>query len=663
MANQLCFRCFKIKGDYEVCPHCGCISNTKAEQAYQLDPGTILHGRYIIGACIGFGGFGITYQAFDPVLSVVVAIKEFYPAGLVSRGDKEIKVGIFSGEKEAEFKRQLERFLEEARDMAIFSKEKDIVNVYDYFEENQTAYIIMEYVDAPLLKDRLKEEGRIPAEEASKYMISILGALSKIHSQGIIHKDISPDNIFLTGGESVKIFDFGAAKLRGTEAERTEVVVVKAGYTPPEQYRSKNEQGAFMDIYAAGAVFYELVTGEKPMDAPDRAVEDELKKPSEFGIEIEESLERVILKALALKPELRFQTAEEFKAAIVRRQKVELPEEKMRRHRMKERALSIGFAMLIAAAGGIFLLSQIMLSGRKTIDVAKIGQEELEIWLMAQNEASGEALADSLLQSVQKECPQIKVDVEVIGREHYMERFKEALKEQKLPEVFCTDGIKADIYCEDLSKLLHTIDVSSYLCLDVIETDVYEIPTAVQVGVVYINREKTADLPESADLLTLSKQQELLGYADEKEVFLQFLDKDSPLMQIVGDLSDLAQVKKLTVDALPPTDFKVVPVLKEGSLIGTVRNCYGLNKNATPNQKEAGMFLISLLLSDGMQSALYMDNEEGIPLNRNILSVYQENKMTTYLAFLKEYDLEEVEFSQKKELCGLLREEIAGNGK
>ncbi len=336
MANQLCFQCFKIKGDYEVCPYCGYSEKTTAKQAYQLAPGTVLHNRYIIGTCIGFGGFGITYKAFDSVLSVVVAIKEFYPAGLVNRAEGEIKVGVFSGEKEEEFKNQLKRFLEEARNMALFSKEKDIVNAIDYFEENNTAYIIMEYVDAPLLKAKLKEKGRFESAEAVKYILAILDALSKVHYQGIIHKDMSPDNIFLTGEDSVKLFDFGAAKLQGTESERTEVAVVKAGYTPPEQYRSKNEQGPFMDIYAVGAIFYEMVTGEKPMEAPDRSVCDELKKPGEFGIGIDERLERVILKALALQPELRFQTAEQFKNAIVSQKKVELPEEEIKRRKLKK---------------------------------------------------------------------------------------------------------------------------------------------------------------------------------------------------------------------------------------------------------------------------------------------------------------------------------------
>lgn len=658
MANQICFQCFKVKGDYEVCPHCGYIEDTKAEQVYQLAPGTILRDRYIIGTSIGFGGFGITYKAFDTALGVVVAVKEFYPAGLVNRGEGEVKVGIFSGDKEQEFQRQLERFLEEAKNMASFSKEKDIINVYDYFEENQTAYIIMEYVDAPLLKTRLREEGKMSAEETEGYMLAILDALSKIHAHGIIHKDISPDNIFLTGEKEIKIFDFGAAKFEGTETERTEVVVVKAGYTPPEQYRSKNEQGFFMDIYATGAVFYEMLTGEKPMDAPDRAAADELKKPSEYDIQISENMERVILKALALRPEQRFQTAEEFKNAIVQQKKVELPEEELQKYRRRKKVLTAVSVSIIAVVGIIVILSQTVFSGRGKLDIADIKEEQLEMWLSAEDEETGVELETALLESIQKECPQLDVSVRVMPHEEYARELQQAAGEGRLPEVFCTNGIEAADYCEDLSVLMRTLKRSSYLYLDKLwkKKNMYELPTAVQIGVAYAGQEQAAELPETADLALLQEQGNALGYVDEEGVFTDFQKGD--VSMLVGDLSNLEQVKEVTVEQIPPVDFKVLPILKENKLIGLMRNCYGVNKDADNNQKKAGMFLLSLLLSNGMQSVAYMDNADGIPLNKEVFDNYKETKMTTYLAVLTEYDLESAELYQESEMCQIIREEI-----
>lgn len=662
MANQICFQCFKIKGDYEVCPHCGYVEDTKAEQVYQLAPGTILRERYIMGTSIGFGGFGITYKAFDTALSVVVAVKEFYPAGLVNRGEGETKVGIFSGDKEEEFKRQLARFLEEARNMAFFSKESDIVNVYDYFEENQTAYIIMEYVDAPLLKTRLKEDGKLPEEEASRYMLAILDALSKIHQQGIIHKDISPDNIFLTGPESVKIFDFGAAKFKETETERTEVVVVKAGYTPPEQYRSNDVQGPFMDIYAAGAVFYEMVTGEKPMDAPDRAVEDELKKPSEYGFAITDRTERVILKALALRPELRFQTAEQFKRAMTGQKRIVLPEEELKRRARQKKVAAIGLTAVFLVVGSIVILSQTIFSGRGRIDVSGIKEDTVEIWLEAEGETSGEELSLALQQSVQEECPQLDVTVKVFDKEEYADRLQQAADRQELPDVFCTDSIAAADCCIEISRLLHTMELPAYLYLEELsEKDgVYELPTAMQIGVVYVNEEKADSLPESMEAGELSGQTATLGFADNPEAFTEFQDMESKISLIAGDLSDMERIKEVTVDKIPPTDFGILPILQDGKPVVTMEHCYGVNKDSTENRQEAGMLLLSILLSDRMQNISYMDNGEGIPLNRESFQDYQENKMTTYLAFLKNYNIEEAYMLEGGGMCRALKEQISG---
>lgn len=662
MSNQLCFQCFHMKGDYAVCPHCGYEEGTEAAQAYQLAPGTVLRGRYIIGTSIGFGGFGITYKAFDTVLSVVVAIKEFYPAGLVNRGEGEIKVGVFSGEKEQDFKRQLARFLEEARNMAVFSKEKDIINVFDYFEENQTAYIIMEYVNAPLLKAKLKEKGRFEENEAIVYMKAILAALAKVHYHGIIHKDISPDNIFLTGADSVKIFDFGAAKFQGTETERNDAIVVKAGYTPPEQYRTKNEQGAFMDLYAAGAVFYEMVTGEKPMEAPDRSICDELKKPSAYGIAIEERIERVILKALALKPQLRFQTAEQFQKALESSAQVELPEETLKRQRLMKRLLAFGSLGATAVVAVVLLLSQTVFSGRGKIDVEQIAEDTVSIWLRTEEAENGAALVQTFLESVEKECPQLTVTAEAFAEDVYAQKVAEAAAAGTLPDVFCTDGIEAEAYCEELSKLLHTMRLSSYLYLEELADagGVFALPAALQTGVVYRNEEKETDGTDAVELSLLKADAPDLGYASDEGVFAAFSDMESPVSKIAGDLSCMDAVRAVTTEAAPPTDFSVVPLLSDDAPIGVLKHFYGVNQNSSDNRKEAGMFLISLLLGDGMQSAAYMDNEAGIPLNRAVYEAYRETKMTTYLGFLKAYDPKDIKILEGDDVCQIIRNEIAG---
>ena len=325
MGSQLCLNCFRIKGNYAVCPHCGYIEGMPQKSVFQLKPGTILQERYIIGEALGYGGFGITYRAYDTVLSIVVAVKEFYPARLVNRAEGEIRVGIFSGNKAVEYQRLLGRFIEEARNMALFAKEKDVVNVFAYFEANGTAYIIMEYIEGILLKKYLSENGKMQEEQACIYICAILAAIQKIHERGIIHKDVSPDNIFLTSVDQIKIFDFGAAKFQDGESDKNLSVVVKAGYAPPEQYRSRGAQDLRMDIYAAGAVFYQMLTGERPLESLDRVQADKLELPSKKGIQVSPHVEAALMKALSLKADDRFSSAEEFRMALLK------PEEKKRR--------------------------------------------------------------------------------------------------------------------------------------------------------------------------------------------------------------------------------------------------------------------------------------------------------------------------------------------
>lgn len=670
MADQICFYCFRKKGSHKACPYCGYMQQKETEQAYRLVPGTVLRKRYVIGTGIGIGGFGIIYRAFDVTLRMIVAVKEFYPAGLVNRGEGEIKVGVFSGEKEGEFKRQLARFLEEARNMAVFSKEKDIVNVYDFFEENETAYIIMEYVDAPLLKDRLKK-GNMSAEEACQYMHSILEALEKVHRQGIIHKDISPDNIFLTGTDSVKLFDFGAAKFRDSQTERTVSVVVKSGYTPPEQYSGKSEQHLTMDIYAAGAVFYEMVTGEKPVDALERITLDELKSPGDFKVKIDEYLERIILKAMAIEPQMRFASAAQFKKALEIREKVELPEEIIKRHRRLRKVLTALLVVIGLAGTSFVVLSQTVFSGKGKIDIRALETEELSIWLSVKDIEEGKDLKKSLLLSVEKECPQLAVDVQVIEEEGYADRLEQAARQGDLPDVFCTDSVLdrvfsengdwAGQYCADLSRLFHTMDVSSYMYLEQLEGDgaVYAVPMALQLAIAYVNIEKE-DHPEYVEMDSLSGYMSALRFADQEQAFLEFIDQDSPVSWIIGDLSDMEEVEAVTVEHVPSTDFAALPVLKDGKLTGCLRNWYGVKKSGDQNREDAGMVLLSLLLSDGLQSKAYMDNGEGLPLNESVLESYKENKLTTYLSCLNAYELEDVAFLDtysEGSLYGSIREE------
>lgn len=369
MASELCMNCFSVKGQYEVCPFCGYVEGTKPKQPHYLTPGTILANHFIVGNAIGFGGFGITYKCFDTTLGVVVAVKEFYPAGLVNRAPGECSVGLLSGDKQNQYQAQLKRFLMEAQSIAQFGKAKDIVNVYDFFEANNTAYIIMEYVDGVLLKDYLERQGRMEPEVALNVIHPIIEAVKKIHAKGIIHRDISPDNIFISDERNVKIFDFGAAQLNDSSEGMAGEKIIKVGYSAPEQYRDKSKQGFFTDIYSVGAILYQMVTGIKPMEATEREFKDSLKSPAELGVDIEPNIDRAIMEAMAVRPELRFQSIQQFEDALESKRMAEYPKVKQKKRRRRRNwTISLVSVLVLAVVVGFTLFSTVLKKESRIFD-------------------------------------------------------------------------------------------------------------------------------------------------------------------------------------------------------------------------------------------------------------------------------------------------------
>ena len=267
-------RCLGCMEEYDpalgVCPHCGFVPGTPAEEAIHMDPGTVLHGRYLIGRVLGYGGFGVTYIGWDSKLEQKVAIKEYLPGEFSTRMPGRSQVSVFSGDKAEQFADGMHKFVEEARRLAMFQKEPGIVTVFDSFEENNTAYIVMEYLDGETLTDYLKREGRIQEDEAVAMLMPLMESLEKVHVQGILHRDIAPDNIFLTKDGQVKLIDFGAARYATTSHSRSLTVIIKPGYSPEEQYRSRGDQGPHTDVYALGATLYKMITGVTPPDAMER---------------------------------------------------------------------------------------------------------------------------------------------------------------------------------------------------------------------------------------------------------------------------------------------------------------------------------------------------------------------------------------------------------
>jgi len=304
------------EGERKTCPHCGFDQDAKAQEAYQLPPGTVLEGKYIVGRVLGAGGFGVTYIGYDASLERTVAIKEYMPGDFATRVVGECALTVFPGDPAEQFAAGLKSFIEEARRLAALSDDPGIVSVYDSFAANSTGYIVMEYLKGRTVKEALKADGAFSCEAALSIVYPVLDALESVHAADLVHRDIAPDNIFICADGSVRLIDFGASRYATTLHSKSLSVILKPGYAPEEQYRSKGVQGPFTDVYATAATLYKMLTGQTPEDAMDRAIEDGLKPPSKLGAELPKHVENAIMNALNVHAADRYQTAAAFKEAL-----------------------------------------------------------------------------------------------------------------------------------------------------------------------------------------------------------------------------------------------------------------------------------------------------------------------------------------------------------
>lgn len=282
-----------------------------------LPPGTVLHEKYLLGRALGQGGFGITYIARDLYLDRKLAIKEFFPRELSSRDQKTGQVTVYSEKQREQFRYGLEKFLEEGRTLARFEGHPNIVSVQNFFKEKNTAYLVMNYIQGIALNDYLGQRGEpLPFEEAMQIMMPVLDALKAVHDAGMLHRDISPDNIFMTAKGRVMILDFGAARHAMSAQNRSFSIILKPGYAPPEQYRQKGNQGPWTDVYAAAATFYQVVIGEMPPDGLERLDQDFLPWPQWTNQVLTEGQRRALEQALAIRTENRFQSVTAFQEAL-----------------------------------------------------------------------------------------------------------------------------------------------------------------------------------------------------------------------------------------------------------------------------------------------------------------------------------------------------------
>ena len=317
MEVNFCFGCMEELAAAP-CPRCGYDSRQQANAGYALQAGTILHGKYLLGRVLGQGGFGITYIGWDLALSRKVAIKEYFPAACVSR-DTEASLALQWHETDAASQARhagREMFLKEARKMTQVVSVDQVVHVKDIFEDNNTAYIVMEYVSGETLAKRIQRTGPMAWKEVQPLLLSVATSLQKVHKAGLVHRDLSPENLMLSYEGSIKILDLGAAKDMKLSSGVSSVQVARNGYSPMEQYTSQGNSGPWTDVYALAATVYFALTGVTPPSAVERMNHDTLRWKLPQLRKVPTSVIRVLQKAMALQPKDRFQSMGEFAVCL-----------------------------------------------------------------------------------------------------------------------------------------------------------------------------------------------------------------------------------------------------------------------------------------------------------------------------------------------------------
>lgn len=601
-----CYNCMKEYPDQgNECPHCGYVWDKNHDSQYYLPPGTLLaQGRYMIGLQVNAGGFGIVYRAWDKTLDKLIAIKEYFPGGVAARQPEGTRVMVYSEKRMNEYAAGKDRFLEEARKIAKFNSHPNVVDVYDFFEDNNTAYMVMEFMEGLTYKQYIRLiGGSVDPRLALNVSVAVLDALKEVHKENIIHRDINPSNIFICNNGMVKLFDFGAARIETNEMSN----ILTPCYAPPEQYSTNGKQGPCTDIYAVGATMYYALTGIKPEESTDRVQEDHLKSPHELNPAISESVSNAVMRAMAIKPEIRFQNTDQFRDALLNRKSVlDVKREIKRRQRIRFLQAGAVFAVL-AVAGGVSLLHLKSKQAEGTLQ-----DTSLEIWVMADEDDTLESAKERFLAMAadfSKEYPQVQMNVAAYEQKEYKQLLNQAAEDGKLPDAF-ESTVLEESNQDMLASLERTCELlsdrSSYYYLEDYEElfpEKKQMPLCFQLPVIYTHQ--NADDVQEAVRPNESDSERKLFETRQIAEFVSDTSHYSSLSEILAGQYRVAFPEKEHMEARFDHLWSVSAECSEDK-----------------NKDKAAQWLIYYLLAGAAQEELVLRGGEGLPLNRNACDVF-----------------------------------------
>lgn len=619
-----CYNCFlhyESKENY--CPHCGYIK-TSGNEEFELKEGYLLNNRYIIGILLGFGGFGITYKAWDSQLETYVAIKEYYPSGLVNRTPNSPEIILASEKRQREFYMGKERFLNEARNMAKFSNHTNIVNVFAYFEENNTAYIVMEFLSGISLGQYLSYyQGELSIEESLNIIKSLLKAVNTVHKSKIIHRDISPDNIYMCNDGSVKLIDFGAARFTDESVAKL-TIVLKPGFAPPEQYDKVNQQGPWTDIYAIGAVLYLLISGIKPIESTNRLIEDSLVPLNKLNSNVNENLNNSIMRALALDQNLRFKSIAEFELALFGNKTVQSVNQ-YRSSRRSKRTFSFSLALivLIVASFGVFQLYQ-------NKQPTALNDATLNLWIIKEDSQKLEVF-NKVVSRFNQEFDNITINLREINETEYEEQYERNLNLKDKAMIFESQIIKDKSNLESLDILKKSLSPSLHLISDSILER--KLILGVSLPIVYINTILTDVTSEKN--VWINNLNHFTVPNQDFAINRQLIDVYTSLFTGEGREVDEFYQNEVAVYLGSSKDYRQVQMdlagrykifaINQVTNIALVEQSFSLAANLSADEKAAGIKFLEFLGSSFVQDLLFLQSESNyIPTNKELIETYSD---------------------------------------
>ena len=690
-----CEKCFEYYDEtiaFEVCPHCGHVNKwdeknkttiTMAMQTQSLYPdtgsktdpkkssgrledkeprhlpkGTILRGRYEVDRVIGIGGFGITYKVWDSRSSQYKAIKEYFQKGVVNRipGTKEV---IISSEKRREeFLYGKTRLLNEARIIAKFQS-PSIVYVDDYFEENNTSYMVMEYLESQTLEDYIVNRKQVlDPEQAIDIGIRICDALEEIHRAGVLHRDIAPDNIFIDKNGNIKIIDFGSARLSKEDTDG-QMIVIKPGFAPPEQYEKidlKNDrQREWTDVYALGATLYLCLTGKVPAESSERKIAvdsgaDPVAYPKELNPQIPEFLSNTIMTALAVEVHERFKNPSEFKSALKQERKV-LPVEEARKRKKLIKTVGIRGGFLAAAIVMIIGFGIDYIKSRAILHPA-----DVTIWYTLstnpEQAQQKQTAMESIIQALKESDKFSKITFEPTGfsEEEYSDKLKEAYEQGKMPVLFESNDLNSEYPLSDVNikEIMKTSKEINCSFLDKYASGfdgTGQLPIGFDIPVIYINNALVPDYKEEMeidsmeDLMALCEGEMIYKPMAVKKDWITAYEKmlpdfkeyeaameeytmqdflDGKAVVYFSDISDYYTIRNEKAGY-----FSVEPVNAE-RIVCSFTNVWNISE-CNDAQETAAKHILSCFLNNYSQDQYYLQTQNpGLPLDQAVLQEYPD---------------------------------------